>query len=80
MIMVQTKNYSDDELDMSISIFAQAVSKVERSNMRTLHDDLYRTLNYLEEASLDRDRVKYEYQFDESWCDMFDEFIGDSGK
>ncbi len=63
MITIQTKNYTDDELEMVLSLFLRACSEVDRSNMRTLHDDLYRTTDYLMEAIVDRDRAKYGSNF-----------------
>ena len=59
MITIQTKNYTDDELEMVLSLFLRICSEVDRANMRTLHDDLYRTTDYLMEAIVDRDRAKY---------------------
>lgn len=59
MIMVQTKNYTNDELEMALSLFLKMCSEVDRTQMRTLHDDLYRTTDYLMEAIIDRDRDLY---------------------
>lgn len=59
MITIQTKSYTDDELETILSLFLRICSEVDRTDMRTLHDDLYRTTDYLMEALLDRDRDRY---------------------